>query len=106
MQVYLGILVCMHCMGAHGSAVYSSKRTYIRASNVAGLQRAVLDSVGEFQTLISPACIIYMYMYLCCLPIHALAQSVVGILCPRMQKAQTNISCSCPKRCIIAQVAT
>ena len=52
MQVFLGILVHMHCMGAHGSAVYSSERTYVRASDIAGLQRAVLDSVGEFQTLI------------------------------------------------------
>ena len=52
MQVFLGILVHMHCMGAHGFAVYSSERTYVRASDIAGLQRAVLDSVGEFQTLI------------------------------------------------------
>ena len=42
--------MCMCCMGAHGSAVYSSKRTYIYVcdSDVAGLQRAVLDSVGQY----------------------------------------------------------
>ena len=48
MQVLLGILVRMRCMGAHGSAVYSSERTYVHASNVAGLWRSVLDSVGWY----------------------------------------------------------
>jgi len=47
-QVLLSILVRMRCMGAHGSAIYSSERTYVHVSNVAGLRRSVLDSVGWY----------------------------------------------------------